>query len=329
MAKRKRRQPAPTRPNNWPTISLWVIVFVAVLLALGFFSGGAFGSFVSGLFSSPATATPTLSPAPPTATSQPSPSPVATSTEVAAATPVAPAQATPAEVPVYTYKVLKTYPHDPKAFTQGLVFEDGIFYEGTGLNGQSSLRRVAVESGEVLQQIDLAAEYFGEGITVLGNKIYQLTWQSNVGFVYDKESFELLQEFSYPTEGWGLTHDGQHLIMSDGTANLYFLDPDTLKRTHQVEVHYQGNPVSQLNELEYIDDEVYANVWRTTNLVRIDPTTGQVVGVVDLTGLLNPADVSEPVDVLNGIAYDPNGDRLFVTGKWWPSLFEIELIPRH
>jgi glutamine cyclotransferase len=288
------------------------------------------GSFVSGLFSGPATATPTLSPTspPPTATStsQPSPSPTAAPTE-AAANPAATVQSTPAEVPTYSYQVLKTYPHDPKAFTQGLVFEDGIFYEGTGLKGQSSLRRVAVESGEVLQQIDLAAEYFGEGITVLGDKIYQLTWQSNIGFVYDKESFELLQEFSYPTEGWGLTHDGRQLIMSDGTANLYFLDPDTLERTHQVEVRYQGNPLAQLNELEYINGEVYANVWRTTNLVRIDPTSGQVVGLIDLTGLLNPADVSEPVDVLNGIAYDPDGDRLFVTGKWWPNLFEIALTP--
>lgn len=228
--------------------------------------------------------------------------------------------------PVYGYRVIRTYPHDPRAFTQGLVYEGGELFEGTGLRGQSSLRRVALETGQVLQQHALAAQFFGEGITVFGDQIIQLTWQSHLGFVYDKMSFKLLKQFSYPTEGWGITHDGQRLIMSDGTSNLYFLDPGTLAETDRVEVHDDQGPVIRLNELEYIQGEVFANVWQTNRIARIDPLTGQVRSWVDLTGLLVVTDPQQRVDVLNGIAYDAENDRLFVTGKWWPNVFEIQLI---
>jgi len=243
--------------------------------------------------------------------------------------PTSPPDLAPSDpVPAYTFRVVNVYPHDWGAFTQGLVIQDGVLYEGTGLHGQSSLRRVDLETGAILLSVALAPEYFGEGIAVLGTKIYQLTWQSQVGFVYDRESFHLLGSFSYPTEGWGLTHDGQRLIMSDGTATLHFLNPETLAETGQVQVQNQGQPVVQLNELEYIHGEVWANVWQTNQIARVDPGTGQVVGWLDLSGLLTPKDLSQPVDVLNGIAYDWDRDRLFVTGKWWPKLFEIELIPQ-
>jgi glutamine cyclotransferase len=233
---------------------------------------------------------------------------------------------TPEAVPVYTYKTINTYPHDPNAYTQGLVFEDGILYEGTGLRGRSTLRKVVLETGDVWQLYALPAQFFGEGVTVFGDRIIQLTWQSNVGFVYDKNSFALLQEFHYPTEGWGLTHDGERLIMSDGTPTLHFLDPETLEEIGRIEVYDQDSPVPKLNELEYIQGEIYANVWQTDRIARIDPHTGQVVGWIDLSGLLSPEDYSQPLDVLNGIAYDSKNDRLFVTGKLWPKLFEIELV---
>lgn len=226
--------------------------------------------------------------------------------------------------PVCDYTVVQTYPHDEQAFTQGLVYEADGFYEGTGLNGRSWLRRVRLETGAVERQHDLAAEYFGEGITVFGDRIFQLTWREHTGFVYDKASFTPLKTFTYPTEGWGLTHDGTHLIMSDGTATLYFLDPETLTATGQVEVRDGETPVTLLNELEYIHGFVYANVWQTDRLAKVDPQTGRVVAWIDLTGLLSPAE-REMTDVLNGIAYDAQNDRLFVTGKLWPKLFEIDL----
>ncbi|MSR81989.1 MAG: glutaminyl-peptide cyclotransferase [Candidatus Latescibacteria bacterium] len=231
-------------------------------------------------------------------------------------------------IPTYSYKVLNVYPHDPEAFTQGLVYVDGTLYEGTGLEGRSSLRRVDLETGEVLQQYDLPAQYFGEGIAVLGQRIFQLTWRSHVGFVYGRAKFDQQGEFPYATEGWGLTHDGKHLIMSDGTATLYFLDPDKLSQTSNVEVRDERGPVSRLNELEYVEGEVYANLWQTDRIVRIAPKTGQVLGWIDLRDLLSPADRVRQVDVLNGIAYDAAGKRLFVTGKWWPKLFEIALVPQ-
>jgi len=237
-----------------------------------------------------------------------------------------PAPTTSNITPVYSYNVVNTYPHDRSAFTQGLVFEDGVLYEGTGLNGRSTLRRVELETGEVLQIHELPAQFFGEGVTVYGNDIIQLTWQSHVGFVYDRDSFELLQEFNYSTQGWGITHDGERLIMSDGTATLYFLDPETFEEIGRVGVYDNDGSVNRLNELEYVQGEIYANVWQTNFIARIDPQTGQVVGWIELKGLLTPEDRSEPVDVLNGIAYDAENARLFVTGKLWPKLFEIELV---
>ncbi|MQY79357.1 MAG: glutaminyl-peptide cyclotransferase [Bacteroidetes bacterium] len=229
-------------------------------------------------------------------------------------------------IPVYTYKVVNTYPHDRSAFTEGLVFEDGVLYEGTGLHGHSTLRRVKLETGEILQICELPPQYFGEGVTIYGNKIIQLTWQSHIGFVYNKYSFKLLKKFNYPNEGWGITHDGKHLIMSDGTSTLHFLDPETFEEINQIEVSANNTPVTGINELEYIQGEIYANIWQTERIARIDPLTGQVVGWIDLKGILSPEDHSETVDVLNGIAYDAKNDRLFVTGKFWPKLFEIELI---
>jgi len=234
--------------------------------------------------------------------------------------------ANPNLIPVYTYKVINAYPHDRSAFIEGLVFEDGLLYEGTGLHGCSTLRRMKLETGEILQICELSPQFFGEGVTIYGNKIIQLTWQSNIGFVYDKYSFKLLQEFNYPDEGWGITHDGKHLIMSDGTSTLHFLDPETFEEISQIEVSANDIPVIRINELEYIQGEIYANIWQTERIARIDPLTGQVTGWIDLKGILSPEDNSETVDVLNGIAYDAENDRLFVTGKFWPKLFEIELM---
>ena len=230
-------------------------------------------------------------------------------------------------IPVYTYTIINRYPHDRTAFTQGLVFEGGFLYEGTGIIGRSSLRKVELETGTVLQIRDLPFPYFGEGITIYGNRIIQLTWLSKVGFVYEKNSFELLQEFNYSTEGWGITHDGKRLIMSDGTSRLHFLDPFTFEEIGWIDVYDSEGPVTWLNELEYIQGEIYANVWQTDRIARISPLTGQVIGWIDLTGLLKPEDLIYPVNVLNGIAYNPITGRLLVTGKLWPLIFEIELIP--
>lgn len=218
------------------------------------------------------------------------------------------------------------YPHDPDAFTEGLAFDEGILYEGTGLYGRSALRRVDLETGRALQIHELPAQFFGEGVTIYKDEIIQLTWQSHVGLVYDKESFELLREFHYPTEGWGITYDGKRLILSDGTSTLHFLDPETFAEIGRIEVRADDGPVTGLNELEYVRGEIYANIWPTDRIAMIAPQTGQVTGWIELEGLLGEGDRSQPVDVLNGIAYDSKGDRLFVTGKLWPKLFEIELI---
>jgi len=252
------------------------------------------------------TATPTLAP-------QPAPTATATTPTPAAHD--------------FNYEVVNAYPHDRGAFTQGLVFENGVLYEGTGLRGHSTLRRVELASGDALQIRQLPDRFFGEGITIFGERIIQLTWQSGGGFVYDKNSFELLEEFSYPTEGWGITHDGKRLIMSDGTSTLRFWDPGTFEEIGRIEVYDKDGPVTRLNELEYVRGKIYANVWKTDRIARIAPDTGEVIGWIELAGLLSPEDCSEPVDVLNGIAYDADTDRLFVTGKLWPRLFEIELIP--
>lgn len=220
-----------------------------------------------------------------------------------------------------TYRILQQYPHDPAAFTQGLVFDGKTLYEGTGLNGHSSLRRVELETGEVVQIERLSTAYFGEGITVWEDQIVQLTWKSGQGFVYDKETFTLERTFSYEGEGWGLTHDGQRLIMSDGTSWLRFLDPETLSELDRVQVRDKGEPVVRLNELEWVRGQVWANVWQTPRIARIDPETGTVLGWIDFTSLV----AQEPAGVLNGIAVR-NGD-VFVTGKRWSHVYQVKIVP--
>jgi len=228
--------------------------------------------------------------------------------------------------PVLSYKIIAAYSHDTSAFTQGLVFDDGFLYESTGSYGQSSLRKVDLQSGKILQSIRLPDRIFAEGITVLGPRIYLLTWKSNRIFVYDKETFTLLADFPYPAQGWGLTHDGKNLIASDGTATLRFLDPNTLAVVSQIEVRHNDRAVGGLNELEYIKGKIYANLWPTDRIAIIQPGTGRVTAWVDMTGLL-PGRDRAAADVLNGIACDEENNRLFVTGKLWPKLFHVELIP--
>ncbi len=228
----------------------------------------------------------------------------------------------------YGYRVIAVYPHDAGAYTEGLAFADGCLYEGTGLKGHSSLRKVSLESGEILQSSMLPAIYFGEGVTVFDGKIIQLTWESGAGFVYDKASFDLIRQFSYPTEGWGLTNDGKRLIMSDGTASLYFLDPDTFERTGLLEVRDGEGPVTGLNELEYVNGKIFANIWQTDGIAVIDAESGRLTGRIDLTGIIDIPEYKKRVDVPNGIAYDDKSGRLFVTGKEWPELFEIELVEK-
>jgi glutamine cyclotransferase len=218
---------------------------------------------------------------------------------------------------------VNTYPHDPKAYTQGLAFEDGYLYEGTGLRGQSTLRKVDLTTGQVLQSLPLDPNLHGEGITVFNDRITQLTFTSGIGFVYDQQSFSKQGVFSYTPEGWGLTHDGRQLIMSDGSAELRFLDFENFEETARIVVTDRDQPVQWLNELEYVEGEIYANVWQSDVIARISPDTGEVLGWIDLSGLL--ADELQ-AGVLNGIAYDSETGRLFVTGKNWPKLFEIALV---
>jgi glutaminyl-peptide cyclotransferase len=233
----------------------------------------------------------------------------------------------PRTLPVFGYRVVHVYPHDSMAFTQGLQYVDGFLYEGTGLNGRSSIRKVKLETGEVVQKRDLARAYFGEGITIMKSELIQLTWQSHVAFVYDKTTFEPRRTFKYKGEGWGLTHDGASLFMSDGTDELRVLDPGTFAERRRIKVTAVGMPLPRLNELEYMKGEILANVWTTDSIARVAPDTGRVSGYIDLQGLLTPRERAS-VDVLNGIAYDAQGDRLFVTGKLWPKLFEIAIVPR-
>jgi glutaminyl-peptide cyclotransferase len=225
----------------------------------------------------------------------------------------------------YGYRIVHTYPHDPQAFTQGLVYRNGFLYESTGLNGRSSLRKVALETGEVVQREDVASQYFAEGLTDWGGRLMQLTYQTGVGFVYDLATFKLERTFRYAGEGWGLTHDRTRLIMSDGSSSLRFLDPATFQETGRLAVKDGDSPVENLNDLEYVRNEIFANVWHGDRIARIDPGSGRVTGWIDLTGLLSPMYPRDAEAVLNGIAYDAAGDRLFVTGKLWPKLFEITL----
>jgi len=229
--------------------------------------------------------------------------------------------------PVEGYRIVHAYPHDPDAFTQGLVFVDGMLYEGTGLNGRSSIRMVDLMTGRVLQEHDLPQNYFGEGLTDWGNNLIELTWQSHVGFVYDRFSFRLIKTFTYPGEGWGLTHDSKHLILSDGTSVLHLLDPGTFQQVGQINVTDHGKSILNLNELEYIHGEIYANVWQTNRIARISPVSGKIIAWIDLSGLLSESKLQNSDAVLNGIAYDGVKNRLFVTGKLWPKLFEIKIVP--
>lgn len=224
-----------------------------------------------------------------------------------------------------SYEVVNSYPHDPASFTQGLLWRGGGFYESTGQYGQSKLRRLEFPSGKVLKEISLPPELFGEGLALVEGRLIQLTWKSHRGFVYDLETFRLLQEFSYDTEGWGLTYDGKNLILSDGGSDLFYLDPQTFKPVRKLAVRMNGQPIRELNELEFIDAEIWANVWQTDLILRIDPSTGQVTSFLDLKGILAPSDKTGSEDVLNGIAYDAEHKRIFVTGKLWPRIFEIKL----
>jgi glutamine cyclotransferase len=281
-------------------------IFALALLIIGFLSVS-----LSGLnpFKD---SSPTLTP---TQTFQP------TSTPISSATPIP--TLSPLNGPtIYTYKIIKIYPHDPTAFTEGLAFDNGILYESTGES--SSLRRVDLESGVVQQKASLPVEFFGEGLTVVNDSLVQLTWQNHIGFVYDKVTFDLRGNFTYPTEGWGLTCNESELIMSDGTSNLYFLDPTTLQKTGQLSVHDGNTSVTNINELEYVNGDVYANIWLQQKIAIINPQNGQVKGWIDLSGIYQSND---PNAVLNGIAYDSQTDRLYVTGKDWPNLYQITITP--
>ncbi len=230
-------------------------------------------------------------------------------------------------VPVRDFRVVAVYPHDPGAFTQGLAYRDGVLYEGTGLYGGSSLRETRLATGEVVRSQRLPPQLFGEGIALFGDRLIQLTWRSEIGLVWDLENLTIVGTFVYPTEGWGITSDGHRLIMSDGTSTLRFLDPETFRATGTVEVMAEGAPLSNINELEYVDGLVYANVWETDEIAIIDPETGEVVGWIDLSGLLTGEEQMR-ADVLNGIAYDPENKKLLVTGKLWPKVFQIEVVAR-
>jgi len=255
-------------------------------------------------------------------------SPPAGSTLQSAPTAASPTPA-PAEVTNYTYQVVNTYAHDPRAFTQGLLFHDGKLLESTGLYGQSSLREVDLATGAVLRNLTVPSQYFAEGLTLLDGKLYQLTWKEQKAFVYDlnadPKTFLKVGEFSYTGEGWGLATDGHWLIMSDGTSAIRFLNPGTFAVDHTIRVLKDDMPQERLNELEYVKGEIYANIWQTDWVARIDPASGRVVGMIDFTYLLPAADRTSTTQVLNGIAYDPAADRLFVTGKNWPKLFEVRL----
>jgi glutamine cyclotransferase len=226
----------------------------------------------------------------------------------------------------YGYNVVEVYPHEIGSFTQGLVYHEGYLFEGSGKNGQSMLRKVNLADGEVLMSKRLSDRYFGEGVEIVGEKIYQLTWQSHMVFVYDKNNFEQLGTHYNPTQGWGLAYDGEHLILSDGTDSLQFLDPGSFTAVRKVQVKFNDQPINNLNELEYIDGEVWANIWQTDFIVRIDPESGEVNSIIDLTGLSERTQLGSSEAVLNGIAWDSQNRRLFVTGKHWANLFEIELV---
>jgi glutaminyl-peptide cyclotransferase len=249
---------------------------------------------------------------------------------LAALSPLLPAQSSQPihPTPEYTFQIVQVFPHDSTAFTQGLAYRNGFLYEGTGLNGRSSLRKVRLETGEVVQRVELPPEFFGEGITLVNREVVQLTWQSHTGFIYDLSTFRLLRRFSYSGEGWGLATNGREIFMSDGTPEIRVLDHGTLAEKRRFTVHDGATPISNLNELEFVDGEIFANVWGADRIARISPRSGEVLGWIDLKGLLSPVYRLDPGAVLNGIAYDSSHKRLFVTGKLWPSIFEIRIVPK-
>jgi glutamine cyclotransferase len=240
-----------------------------------------------------------------------------------------PAAASYAALPTYDFKVVRSYPHDTQAFTEGLLYRDGFLYESTGLNGKSSIRKVDLASGKVLQSKDIPPQYFGEGLTVWGDTLVGLTWQTQTGFVFDLKTFELKSQFAYPGEGWGLAQNGKELVMSDGSATLRFLDPKTFLEVRRVKVTADGIAVNQLNELEVVDGEIFANIWHTNTIARIDQTTGKITGWIDFSKLYPDAGKGPNAEnVMNGIAYDADKKRLFVTGKLWPKIYEVKIVPR-
>jgi glutamine cyclotransferase len=240
------------------------------------------------------------------------------------ATPL-PVRQSPGTAVQASYEVVKVYPHDPQAFLQGLLYHDGKLYESTGLNGRSSLRRVKLKNGKVQKLINIPQEYFAEGLAVVDDRLVQLTWQSRRGFVYNLKNFKMLRDFRYESEGWGITYDGTNLVMSDGSDTLTYLDPQTFEPVRRLAVTMNGRPLVRINELEFIEGEIWANVWLSDMIVRIAPATGEVTSFLDLTGILTPDMRTGGEDVLNGIAYDAQGKRIFVSGKLWPRLFEIRL----
>jgi glutamine cyclotransferase len=237
-------------------------------------------------------------------------------------------QTPPPPVVAFGYEIVRSMPHDRRAFTQGFLFDGGFFYESTGLYGSSSLRRILPLAGQALNKIDLPQSIFAEGLTMLDGKLYMLTWKSQKGFIYDPTTLKQLGEFAYTGEGWGLANDGKSLILSDGTSRLRFIDPKTFAVTRGIDVTLDGKAVEELNELEYVKGEIFANVWHENFILRIDPSTGRVIGKADLTGISTPAPDADVEDVLNGIAYDAASDRLFVTGKRWLRVFEIKLVKK-
>ena len=323
---KNKNRPIPKHKNfRWPILILILIIVIGVIVMVFLTQNNPPNGLISG--DSTPQIKPSIGSTPDNPTPQSEPAQGLTPTKL---TPQSESQSNSipdALTPQMTYEVIQAYPHDPQAFTQGLVIHNGYFYESTGLYNQSSLRKVEIDTGIVRQQIALSPEYFAEGLTIWEDRLVQLTWRENVGFVYALADFSHIDQFDVLTEGWGLTHDGAHLIQSDGSASLYFLDPETYQVTDSITVTDQGAKVDQLNELEYIQGEIYANIWRTDTIVRINPETGIVLGWIDLTGLLPEESRSSTTDVLNGIAYDPEANRLFVTGKNWPNVFEIRLVP--
>lgn len=231
-----------------------------------------------------------------------------------------------APTPTYTVKIVKDFPHDPEAFTEGLIFANGFLYESTGLNGRSSLRKVELETGRIVQKYSMPNRFFGEGLTFRQGELIQLTWRSNTGFVYNPATFTLQRQFTYNSEGWGLTHDGNNLIMSSGGNKLTYLNPETFSQEKVLPVTSRGKPVQLLNELEYIKGEIFANIWLKDTVVRISPKTGEVTGWIEMSSLRKALPPGSNAEVLNGIAYDAEGDRIFVTGKFWPKIFQIEIV---